>query len=71
MCQHMTVLVDLACERCINKFGPKCGHIANKIRTNPSFAKYVYNLVKAEYGPILTPTFEEFFGSLSVVKIVQ
>lgn len=70
MCQKMAILVDLACEGCRKRHGPRCGHIAHQIRTNPSFALYARNMALTKYGPEVLALFEDMFDTVKI-KIVE
>jgi len=71
VCQGRAVLVDLACEECRDKFGPRCGRVANKIRTDPSFARYAYNELRKRHGSEFLSIFIEWFDYPMPIRVVK
>jgi hypothetical protein len=74
VCQNRAILTNLACKNCRNKFGPRCGHIAQEIRDNPSFRIYVHKIVREQYTQYASEILlmlGRLFGEAPTVRIVE
>lgn len=47
-CERRAVLRELSCSSCSEKFGPKFGMMASRIRVDPDFKKKCYGSLKTE-----------------------